>query len=132
MKSADQVVVNTTMGALTVVLYAKEAPATVANFLQYAGDGYFDGTIFHRVTEGFMIQGGGFTPDMRQKSTRPPIRNEASNGLKNARGALAMARTSAPGSATSQFFINVVDNVGLDYHLSPTGMATQYSAAWRK
>ena len=92
-----------------------KAPITVKNFIDYAQAGHYDGTIFHRVIDGFMIQGGGFTKDMNQKETRAPIKNEAANGLKNARGTLAMARTMIVDSATSQFFINLVDNEFLDY-----------------
>ena len=100
------VIIETTKGTIKIELYAKKAPATVANFLQYVDDKFFDGTIFHRVIKDFMIQGGGFTADMAQKPTREQIKNESSNGLKNKRGTLAMARTSAPHSASSQFFIN--------------------------
>ena len=104
------VILQTSKGDITVELYDKQAPESVKNFLQYVDDKHYDGTIFHRVINGFMIQGGGFTPDMTQKPTRGAIKNEAGNGLKNERGTLAMARTSDPDSATSQFFINVVDN----------------------
>ena len=104
------VVLQTSKGEITLELYAKQAPESVRNFLQYVDDKHYDGTIFHRVINGFMIQGGGFLPDMTQKPTRGPIKNEAGNGLKNERGTVAMARTSDPDSATSQFFINVVDN----------------------
>ena len=104
------VVLKTNKGEITIELYAKQAPETVKNFLQYVDDKHYDGTIFHRVINGFMIQGGGFTSDMQQKPTRGSIKNESANGLKNDRGTLAMARTSEPDSATSQFFINVVDN----------------------
>jgi peptidyl-prolyl cis-trans isomerase A (cyclophilin A) len=97
-----------------VELDAAKAPKTVENFLQYVSDKHYDGTVFHRVIGNFMIQGGGFTTDMQQKATRAPIALEASNGLKNDRGTIAMARTSNPNSATSQFFINVVDNAGLN------------------
>lgn len=103
-------VITTTMGEITVELFKDRAPASVENFVQYATDGFFNGTIFHRVIPGFMIQGGGFTPDLTEKPTRPPIRNEATNGLNNVRGTLAMARTQALRSATSQFFISVSDN----------------------
>ncbi len=106
----------TSMGTITLELDREHAPITVDNFLRYVKDGHYDGTIFHRVIDGFMIQGGGFTPDMKQKPTRPPIRNEAHNGLSNTRGTIAMARTNVVDSATSQFFINVVDNSAiLDY-----------------
>jgi cyclophilin family peptidyl-prolyl cis-trans isomerase len=104
------VVITTSAGEITAELFKDRAPASVENFLQYANDGFYAGTIFHRVIPGFMIQGGGFTRDMVEKPTRPPIRNEAANGLSNVRGTLAMARTRALRSATSQFFINVADN----------------------
>jgi cyclophilin family peptidyl-prolyl cis-trans isomerase len=103
------------MGDIKIELYEKEAPQTVSNFLAYVNDGFFDGTIFHRVIAGFMIQGGGFTPDMQQKSTKPAIKNEATNGVKNGLGTLAMARTNVVDSATSQFFINVKDNDFLNH-----------------
>ena len=107
--------IETSMGTITVELDDAKAPVTVTNFIEYVKSGHYDGTIFHRVIEGFMIQGGGFTKDMNQKETRAPIKNEAANGLKNARGTLAMARTMVVDSATSQFFINLVDNDFLDY-----------------
>jgi cyclophilin family peptidyl-prolyl cis-trans isomerase len=103
-------VISTSMGDITVELFKDRAPASAENFIQYATEGFYEGTVFHRVIPGFMIQGGGFTPDMVEKATRPPIRNEAANGLNNIRGTLAMARTRALRSATSQFFINVADN----------------------
>jgi peptidyl-prolyl cis-trans isomerase B (cyclophilin B) len=106
---------ETSKGVITLELDGNKAPQTVANFVEYARAGFYDGTIFHRVIPGFMIQGGGFTTDMRQKPTRTPISNEAANGLKNATGTIAMARTSDPNSATSQFFINVKDNGFLDH-----------------
>lgn len=106
---------ETTKGAIVIEVNKTAAPVTAANFLQYVQDGFYDGTIFHRVIPNFMIQGGGFTPDMKQKQTRPAIVNEAKNGLKNKRGTIAMARTSNPNSATAQFFINHADNVNLDY-----------------
>lgn len=106
---------QTSLGDFTVELFDDKAPASAANFRQYVDDGHFDGTVFHRVIPGFMIQGGGFTADMRQKPTRKPIENEAANGVKNLRGSLAMARTSDLHSATSQFFINLVDNAFLDH-----------------
>jgi cyclophilin family peptidyl-prolyl cis-trans isomerase len=110
-------VISTTMGDITVELYRDRAPVSVDNFLRYAQEGFYDGTIFHRVVPGFMIQGGGFTPDLVEKSTYPPIRNEAANKLSNLRGTLAMARTEALRSATAQFFINVADNrLKLDHH----------------
>ena len=105
---------ETTLGAFTIDLFEDEAPVTVKNFLEYVDAGHFDGTVFHRVIPGFMVQGGGMTEDLRQKPTRQPIKNEASNGLKNRRGTLSMARTNDPDSATSQFFINLVDNAFLD------------------
>ena len=107
--------IETSMGTITVELDDAKAPITVKNFIDYAQAGHYDGTIFHRVIDGFMIQGGGFTKDMNQKETRAPIKNEAANGLKNARGTIAMARTMIVDSATSQFFINLVDNEFLDY-----------------
>jgi cyclophilin family peptidyl-prolyl cis-trans isomerase len=106
---------ETSHGAFTIELFEKEAPVTVANFLAYVDEGFFDGTIFHRVIPGFVIQGGGLTPDYRQKPNRPPIENEATNGLKNLRGSLSMARTSDINSATSQFFVNLADNAFLDH-----------------
>ena len=105
---------DTSLGKIKIELYAKEAPISVKNFLEYANKGFYNGTIFHRVINGFMIQGGGFTQEFHQKPTNAPIRNEAGNGLKNDRGTIAMARTNAPDSATSQFFINVVNNDGLN------------------
>ena len=115
-----QVEVNTSQGNLTIELYADKAPKTVENFLQYVKDGFFNGTVFHRVIPGFMIQGGGMTSDMKEKATRAPIPNEAKNGLKNDAGTIAMARTSDPHSAGAQFFINLVNNNGLNYP-SPDG-----------
>ncbi|MCJ7796538.1 MAG: peptidylprolyl isomerase [Thermoleophilia bacterium] len=115
MSGTTTVLIKTSMGDITAELDADAAPLTVANFLGYVEDGSYDGTIFHRVMAGFMIQGGGFTPDMQQKPTRAPVKNEADNGLKNLRGTLAMARTTVVDSATSQFFINVVDNAFLDF-----------------
>lgn len=105
---------ETSLGSFTVELFEKEAPLSAQNFLDYVDAGHFDGTVFHRVIPGFVIQGGGLTADMRQKPTRAPIRNEATNGLKNRRGTLSMARTNDPHSATSQFFVNLVDNAFLD------------------
>jgi cyclophilin family peptidyl-prolyl cis-trans isomerase len=110
-----QVKMDTTLGPIVLELDEEKAPQTVANFLQYARDGYYEGTIFHRVIADFMIQGGGFTADLQKKDTRPTIPNEAKNGLKNVRGSIAMARTADPNSATAQFFINVKDNAFLDY-----------------
>ncbi len=110
-----KVLIQTSMGDIKVELYEDKAPISVKNFLAYAADGSYDGTIFHRVIDGFMIQGGGFTKDFKQKPTKDPIQNEADNGLKNERGTLAMARTNVVNSATSQFFINVKDNSFLDF-----------------
>ncbi len=112
--AAPRVKLATSAGDIVVELAPEKAPKTVANFLQYVRDKHYDGTVFHRVIDGFMIQGGGFTADMRQKPTRAPVPLEASNGLKNARYTIAMARTGDPNSATSQFFINVKDNTMLD------------------
>jgi peptidyl-prolyl cis-trans isomerase B (cyclophilin B) len=109
------VVLHTNHGAITIELDAEKAPKTVANFLAYVRAGHFDNTLFHRVIDGFMVQGGGFTSDFRQKPTKPPVENEAANGLKNKRYSVAMARTSDPHSATAQFFINVADNAFLDH-----------------
>jgi peptidyl-prolyl cis-trans isomerase B (cyclophilin B) len=106
---------ETTMGTIVIELNAQAAPKTVANFLQYVKDGHYNGTIFHRVIKGFMIQGGGMTRDMNEKANRPPVVNEADNGLKNDAGTVAMARTPDPNSATSQFFINTVNNAGLNF-----------------
>ncbi len=110
-----KVLMKTSQGDIQLSLDRDKAPQSVDNFVQYVQDGFYDGTIFHRVIKDFMIQGGGFTPDMQKKPTRPPIQNEAKNGLKNKRGSIAMARTSAPHSATAQFFINHKDNDFLDY-----------------
>ncbi|HRT04747.1 MAG TPA: peptidylprolyl isomerase [Kiritimatiellia bacterium] len=109
------VLIKTTLGDIKVKLAADKAPLTVANFLAYVDAKHYDGTIFHRVIDGFMIQGGGFDANMRQKPTKAPIKNEAANGLRNKRGTLAMARTMVVDSATSQFFINVKDNGFLDF-----------------
>ncbi|WP_374624092.1 peptidylprolyl isomerase [Pandoraea sp.] len=110
-----QVQFKTSAGNFVVELNPKAAPKTVENFLQYVNSGFYNGTIFHRVINNFMIQGGGFTPEMNEKTTRAPIPSESQNGLKNVTGAIAMARTSNPNSATAQFFINVKDNASLDY-----------------
>jgi peptidyl-prolyl cis-trans isomerase A (cyclophilin A) len=115
-----QVLIKTSKGEIVVELYPAKAPVTVENFLKYVDSKHYDGTIFHRVIGNFMIQGGGFTADMRQKPTQAPIRLESQNGLKNDTGWIAMARTSVPDSATSQFFINVVDNAMLN-HPQPDG-----------
>ena len=104
------VVLQTSRGNIELEVFADKAPKSAANFLQYVREGFYDGTIFHRVIDGFVVQGGGFNPNMKQKPTRAPIENEANNGLKNERGTLAMARTSDPNSATSQFYINLSDN----------------------
>lgn len=111
---AQTVLLKTSQGDIRLQLDAAKAPKTVANFIQYVKAGHYNGTIFHRVIADFMIQGGGFTPDMKQKPTQPPIPLESRNGLNNVRGTVAMARTNAPNSATSQFFINVVDSAFLD------------------
>ena len=118
--------IDTSMGTITLELNEEKAPETVRNFVKYAEDGHYDGTIFHRVIDGFMIQGGGFTKSMNQKPTREPIRNEAMNGLRNERGTIAMARTMIVDSATSQFFINLVDNAFLDFS-SPTPQGFGYA-----
>jgi cyclophilin family peptidyl-prolyl cis-trans isomerase len=110
-----QVVMETSMGTLKIELFKDKAPISVRNFLSYVKDGYYDGLIFHRVIKNFMVQGGGLDENMQQKKTKFAIKNEATNGLKNLRGTLAMARTSVVDSATSQFFINVVDNAFLDH-----------------
>lgn len=106
---------HTSLGTITLELDSEKAPQTVRNFLDYVAAGHYDNTVFHRVIDGFMIQGGGFEPGMKQKPTRDPIKNEADNGLKNEAGTVAMARTSDPHSATAQFFINVANNAFLDY-----------------
>jgi len=112
---AAHILMTTTVGPMTLELDADNAPKTVENFLYYVSSGFYDGTIFHRVINNFMVQGGGFTADMEQKATQAPIENEANNGLKNARGTIAMARTQDPHSATAQFFINVQDNDFLNH-----------------
>jgi peptidyl-prolyl cis-trans isomerase B (cyclophilin B) len=113
-KNNPVVVMETSMGDIKIELFQDKAPITVGNFLKYADDKHYDGTLFHRVIDKFMIQGGGYDEQMKLKPTRPGIKNESDNGLSNVRGTLAMARTSDPDSATSQFFINVVDNARLD------------------
>lgn len=113
--AATQVEFQTNKGNFTIELYPEKAPKTVENFLQYVNDGYYVGTIFHRVINNFMIQGGGFERDLFEKPTKAPIKNESNNGLKNKAGTIAMARTQDPNSATSQFFINLKDNAFLDY-----------------
>ena len=115
---SPMVKLETNEGNIVIELNQEKAPITVANFLSYVKDGFYDGTIFHRVIENFMIQGGGFTEDFQQKETKAPIKNEADNGLGNERGTIAMARTGDPDSATAQFFINVVDNDFLNYRSS--------------
>ncbi|MEK7262568.1 MAG: peptidylprolyl isomerase [Pseudomonadota bacterium] len=114
-KANPQVRITTNMGIIEAELYADKAPLTVKNVLSYVERGYYNGTIFHRVMSGFMIQGGGFVPGLKQKSTGVPVKNEADNGLKNLAGTLAMARTPDPHSASAQFFINTVDNAMLDH-----------------
>lgn len=121
-----KVLLETNFGNIVLELDPKSAPKTVENFEKYVEDGFYNGTIFHRVIGHFMIQGGGFTPDMRQKETRAPIANEANNGLHNAKYTVAMARTSDPNSATAQFFINTVDNNFLDYK-APTAQGWGYT-----
>ena len=117
------IILSTSLGDVTIAFFDAEAPVTVKNFLQYVDDGFFDGTIFHRVIPNFMLQGGGFTADMKQKKTRAPIQNEAGNGLKNERGTLSMARTHDINSATSQFFINLKDNDFLNSSAGNAGYA---------
>src|SRR5205823_378763 len=109
------VVIDTSMGSITVELFPEKAPVTLKNFLQYVGDKAYDNTVFHRVIKTFVIQGGGYSADGKLKDTRPPIKNEANNGLSNERGTIAMARTKDPDSATNQFYINVKDNPSLDF-----------------
>lgn len=109
------VIISTSMGDITLELFADKSPITVANFLRYVNDGFYDGTVFHRVMKGFMIQGGGLTADMNKKTTRDPIKNETQNRVRNVRGTITMARQNALDSATSQFFINHVDNRSLDF-----------------
>jgi len=117
------VILETSRGNIEIELDRENAPLTVENFVNYVNSGFYDGTIFHRVIDGFMIQGGGFTPDGKEKSTNPPIKLESDNGLSNSMGTIAMARTSDPNSATSQFFINVADNKFLDYGPNNDGYA---------
>jgi peptidyl-prolyl cis-trans isomerase B (cyclophilin B) len=116
---------QTSLGAITIELFEDKAPETAKNFMEYAKAGFYDGTVFHRVIDGFMIQGGGFEVGMKEKPTRQPVRNEADNGVKNKRGTIAMARTSDPHSATAQFFINLADNDFLDFK-APTGNGWGY------
>lgn len=122
-----QLILHTSEGAITVELFEDKAPESVANFIQYAEDGHYDGTLFHRVIPDFMIQGGGFDADFNQKPTREPIGNEADNGLTNDRGTLAMARTNDAHSATSQFFINVTDNDFLNHRSKHSGQTWGYA-----
>jgi peptidyl-prolyl cis-trans isomerase B (cyclophilin B) len=126
MSTSPRVKMSTNQGDFIISLNAEKAPKTVANFLEYVKDGFFDGTIFHRVIDGFMIQGGGFEPGMKQKPTKAPVENEANNGLKNNKYTLAMARTSDPHSATAQFFINVANNDFLN-HTAPTAQGWGYA-----
>ncbi|MBE0461333.1 MAG: peptidyl-prolyl cis-trans isomerase [Candidatus Aminicenantes bacterium] len=114
-KSNPKVIMKTTKGDITIELFPEKAPITVQNFLSYVDEGFYDGLIFHRVIKGFMIQGGGYTSELHKKSSKPPIKNEAGNGLSNKRGTIAMARTMDINSATCQFFINHIDNLGLDH-----------------
>ncbi len=120
------VTMETSMGEITLELDSDKAPESTANFIAYAKSGHYDGTIFHRVIPGFMIQGGGFDVNMQTKPTNPPIKNEAANGLRNLNGTIAMARTNDPQSATSQFFINIADNAFLD-HKSPSPQGWGYA-----
>ncbi len=121
--SGPVVVLDTTLGKVTLGLRQDKAPVTVKNFLTYVRGGHYDGTVFHRVIPGFMVQGGGFEEDMTERPTRPPIVNEAKNGLSNRRGTIAMARTNDPNSASAQFFISVNDNHGLDFGVKGAGYA---------
>ncbi|NLW55288.1 MAG: peptidyl-prolyl cis-trans isomerase [Firmicutes bacterium] len=116
-----QIIMETTLGTIRLELYPEQAPETVANFLKYVESGFYNGTIFHRVIPAFMIQGGGFNPGLQRKQTFPPIKNEATNGLPNKRGTIAMARTNEINSATSQFFINLVDNPHLNHRNKTAG-----------
>jgi len=124
--TTPRVTLQTSLGDITIALNAERAPKSVENFLTYVRDGFYDATVFHRVIDGFMIQGGGFEAGLKQKTTRAPIENEAANGLKNARYTLAMARTNDPHSATAQFFINVADNDFLN-HSAPSGQGWGYA-----
>lgn len=126
MSTSPRVKLNTTAGDIVIELNAADAPKSTENFLTYVRDGFYDNTIFHRVIDGFMIQGGGFEPGMKQKDTRAPIENEANNGLKNDKYTLAMARTNDPHSATAQFFINVANNDFLN-HTAPTAQGWGYA-----
>jgi cyclophilin family peptidyl-prolyl cis-trans isomerase len=126
-----RVALETNLGEIVLELDPVRAPKSVENFLQYVRDGHYDGTVFHRVIDNFMIQGGGFTEDLRLKPTRPGIPNEANNGLSNLRGTIAMARTNDPHSANSQFFINVVDNTRLDFVSEQSGHTWGYAVFGR-
>ncbi|MEK6755769.1 MAG: peptidylprolyl isomerase [Bacteroidota bacterium] len=119
----DTVVFKTSLGDITIALFNRSAPITVKNFLAYVDSGFYNGTIFHRVIAGFVVQGGGYTKNMVRRTTFPPIKNESDNGLKNERGTLSMARTQDPNSATSQFFINLVNNSSLDFSGPGSGYA---------
>jgi len=125
------VILHTSKGPITLELFSDQAPISVENFLEYARSGHYDGTIFHRVIGNFMIQGGGFDAEMQQRPVRDPIQNEADNGLSNARGTVAMARTGMPNSATAQFFINVVDNPALDHRGTQSGRTWGYAVFCR-
>jgi len=125
--AASKAVLHTSQGDITIELDAGKAPKSVENFLQYAKDGFYNGTVFHRVIPGFMIQGGGFTKDLQIKRTRAPIQNEANNGLPNLKYTISMARTGDPHSATAQFFINLVDNKRLDFTAETNGMTWGYA-----
>lgn len=130
-KENPRVILITSMGSITLELFEDRAPESVENFLAYARDGHYNGTLFHRVIENFMIQGGGFDADFNQKPTRDPIVNEADNGLLNERGTVAMARTNQPHSATAQFFINVTDNHFLDHTGTQSGRTWGYAVFGR-
>ena len=130
MAANEQVKLHTNHGVITIALDAEKAPASAANFVEYVKKGHYDGTVFHRVIPGFMVQGGGFEPGMKQKPTGTPIANEANNGLKNDLYTVAMARTNDPHSATAQFFINVADNKFLD-HTAPTPSGWGYAVFGR-
>lgn len=125
--AAPRVTLKTNMGNIVIELNPAKAPKSVENFLQYVADKHYDGTVFHRVIPTFMIQGGGFTQELTMKPTRPPVANEADNGLSNLRGTVAMARTNDPNSATAQFFINVVDNRNLDHFSKDNGQTWGYA-----
>ncbi|PMR80965.1 peptidylprolyl isomerase [Halomonas urumqiensis] len=131
MASDADVILHTSQGPISIELFEDQAPASVENFLAYAEEGHYQGTLFHRVIDDFMIQGGGFDADFNQKPTREPITNEADNGLANTRGTLAMARTGDPHSATAQFFINVADNGFLDHRGPQSGRTWGYAVFGR-